>query len=136
MNLFPGTLTSKNGQPVFQLDATNTLDSEPLSVLLNNDQAHRLTPHIGKPLIMGLRPEHVLEQQATPSGSPGFSVEANVELVELLGAEAHLHLSAGPRTFIAKVRANTCARATQRIPITFDLPHAHFFEPETGKSLK
>jgi multiple sugar transport system ATP-binding protein len=135
MNLFPGTLTSKNGQPVFQLDATNTLDSEPLSVLLNNDQAHRLTPHIGKPLIMGLRPEHVLEQQAAPS-APAFSVEATVELVELLGAEAHLHLSAGPRTFIAKVRANTSARATQRIPITFDLPHAHFFEPETGKSLQ
>jgi multiple sugar transport system ATP-binding protein len=134
MNLFPGILGSKDGQPVFQLDSAKYPGSEPLSLLLDADHAHRLTAHVGKPLIMGVRPEHVLEQQASQS-APGFSVEATVELVELLGAEAHLHLSAGPRTFIAKVRANTSARATQRIPITFDLPHAHFFEPDTGKAV-
>ena len=136
MNFFPGTLLNKNGQTVFQLDPTKNPGSEPLSLSLNDNHASRLAPHLGKPLIMGLRPEHIHEQHADqPSGASGLSVEATVELVELLGAEAHLHLSAGPRTFIAKVRANTSARATQRIPITFDLPHAHFFEPDTGKAV-
>jgi multiple sugar transport system ATP-binding protein len=134
MNLFRGTLESKNGQAVFQLGPAENL--EPLSLSLNDNHASRLAPHLGKPLIMGLRPEHIHEQHADqPSGASGLSVEATVELVELLGAEAHLHLSAGPRTFIAKVRANTSARPNQRIPITFDLPHAHFFEPESGKTL-
>jgi multiple sugar transport system ATP-binding protein len=132
MNLFPGTIASKNGRTVFQLDPAKDSSSESQSLPLNDDHARRLASHAGKPLLMGLRPEHILEQSAAP---PGPRLEATVELVELLGAEAHLHLAAGSRTFIARVRTNTAARATQRIPITFDMPQAHFFEPETGKAL-
>jgi multiple sugar transport system ATP-binding protein len=133
MNFFSGKFASVAGQPVFHFDSVKSL--EPVSVPVTDEQARRLVPRAGRPLVLGLRPEHILEAQAA-GATQGFKIEAAVELVEFLGAEAHVHLSAGSQAFQAKARASTSVQPNHRIPIYLEMSHAHFFDPETGEALR
>ncbi len=133
MNFFPGMLANRDSLAVFKMEGAEGSNTEPLLAVLDNEQVRRLTPYKGKPLILGVRPEHIFER-ATEETS-GVRVQGTVELVEFLGAEAHVHLSAGGQSFLAKVRASTSVRAGQEIAVGFDMTEAHFFVRESGKAV-
>ena len=65
---------------------------------------------------------------------PG-AVLATVTTVERLGAETHLHLRTGEHEFIARAPGRAEVKPKQKLPVTFDLSHAHFFDPATEQSL-
>ncbi len=93
----------------------------------------RLADYIDKPLILGLRPEDIHCHPGTPPLEN--VVPARVEVVEPLGAETYLHLTAGAQAFIARVPPATQAEVNQPLTLVFDMAQAHFFDPVTEQAV-
>jgi multiple sugar transport system ATP-binding protein len=98
---------------------------------LDGELARRAAPHAGRPLVLGLRPEHLAEAAAGPGVFP-----VEVDLVEPMGAETLLHLRAGAAALVARVKPTDRVARGQRIPIAPDLAHAHLFDPATEQVLR
>ncbi len=73
----------------------------------------------------GIRPEDVV---LVPAGTAG-SIPAEVALVELLGAHAHLHLDAGPHRLIAVVSGADAPAKGTPVHVRLDPARAHRFDP-------
>jgi ABC-type sugar transport system ATPase subunit len=74
----------------------------------------------------GIRPEDVV---LVPAGSAG-SIPAEVALVELLGAHAHLHLDAGPHRLIAVVSGADAPAKGAPVHLRLDPARAHLFDAD------
>ena len=73
---------------------------------------------------LGFRPEDVV---LVPAGTAG-SIPAQVALVELLGAHAHLHLDAGTQRLIAIVSGADAPAAGTPVHVSLDPARAHRFD--------
>jgi multiple sugar transport system ATP-binding protein len=73
---------------------------------------------------LGVRPEDLV---LMPAGTAD-AIPAEVALVELLGAQAHVHLDAGPRRLVAVVPGGDAPPAGTRVHVRFDPARAHRFD--------
>jgi multiple sugar transport system ATP-binding protein len=89
---------------------------------------------LGKPLLLGIRPEDIeLAQFANTDGSTG-SFPAIVDIVEPMGAETNLYLQTGAHTVVCRSqRALDHREAGHRLQFGMNLKKAHLFEPASGK---
>jgi multiple sugar transport system ATP-binding protein len=98
---------------------------------LTGDIARRAATPAGRPLTLGLRPEHLAESAAPGAGS----FIAEVDLVEPMGAETLLYLRVGAATLIARVKPTDRITRGQRLHVAPELAHAHLFDPVTEQVL-
>jgi multiple sugar transport system ATP-binding protein len=130
MNLFHGTLEGAG-------DRLEFVEREPagggLRLALPAAMAARGAKHQGRPVVLGLRPEHVREA-ALRSGADVLA-EVRVELLEPMGAEAFLHVTTGATALIARVAPASRFEPGQRVQLAFALERAHLFDAETGRVL-
>ena len=89
----------------------------------------------GKKLIFGIRPEDINTEAAFLETFPDSVVHAKISVSELLGSESHLYCQVADNEFIAKVDARDYLKAGADIDLGFDLNKAHFFDPETEKTV-
>ena len=89
----------------------------------------------GKKLIFGIRPEDINTEGAFLETFPDSVVHAKISVSELLGSESHLYCQVADNEFIAKVDARDYLKAGAGIDLGFDLNKAHFFDPETEKTV-
>ena len=111
-----------------------------------------LREHEGEDLIVGFRPEDLEDVQFASDSDPGHRLEAEVALVEALGAELIVHfeldavrVDAGDPDAVDEIGQNTVgigrfnprstARAGQHIEIAVDVENLHFFDAETRDSI-
>jgi multiple sugar transport system ATP-binding protein len=87
----------------------------------------------GADVLVGIRPEDLHDD--TPNGGEMASLNARVEVVEPLGSDAYLNVSAGESSLVARVSGRTTARPGDNITLWVDLQHVHAFDPETEASL-
>ena len=94
-----------------------------------------LSGHIGRRVILGIRPEHI--HYASSARGPGESedVSANVDLVEPMGHETLLYLTVGRASCVARVSAHPVPSVDEEVRLAFDLSAVHFFDRETGSAL-
>ncbi len=94
-----------------------------------------LTGHIGRRVILGIRPEHI--HYASSARGPGESenVSANVDLVEPMGHETLLYLTVGRASCVARVTADPVPSVDEEVRLAFDLSYVHFFDRETEAAL-
>jgi multiple sugar transport system ATP-binding protein len=136
MNFCEGTLLGKGDALVFQ----ETISSEAavsnrLTVLLGNASVPTLQGYVGKQVVFGIRPEHVVCQPCLSEPAPERSMEAVVEVVQSLGSEAYLHLAGRTHSFVARVPATDHFSVNQRVALAFDVRHAHLFDPTSGAAI-
>jgi multiple sugar transport system ATP-binding protein len=87
----------------------------------------------GRPVIMGVRPEHL----ALGDGAPGRAFAARVEVVEQLGAEIVLETRVGDtRVTVARVEPEAAIRAGDQIRLSVPPGRLHFFDPETEAAIR
>lgn len=91
--------------------------------------------HIGQKVIMGIRPEHVHDEERYLEAMPEYVIDANVEVTELMGAETYLYLDVEGSKFTAKVAPTSTAQADDKIKICIDLQNMHLFDKETEKTI-
>jgi multiple sugar transport system ATP-binding protein len=97
-----------------------------------SSRATRYAPYADKPMIFGLRPEHLT--QYDEEAKPGVSrLNAPVDVVEPMGMETMVHFFVNNVAICARVDPSTPAEAGKLLPIAADLNQMHLIDPESGK---
>jgi multiple sugar transport system ATP-binding protein len=89
----------------------------------------------GREVILGVRPEDI-DDLANAQQNGHLPVEARVEVVEFLGNELQLQLSADGQTFVARVNTNTQTRPGSNLRVGFNLKKLHVFDKVTEAALR
>jgi multiple sugar transport system ATP-binding protein len=129
MNFFAGTLARNGSGMVFRTEIDG------FTVHLENQMAARLTGHADKKIILGLRPENILEKSRSPDSPSEWGSDALTENIEPMGAETHLHATIGANSFVVRLPGGWRMEHREKIPLVFDMRHAHFFDAATGKEI-
>ncbi len=90
-----------------------------------------LEAYVGKEVIMGIRPEHVHNEEDLIETHKDGIVEANVEVTELMGAETYLYMNCEGQTINARVAPTNTARPGDRIKIALEPTKIHLFDKDT-----
>jgi multiple sugar transport system ATP-binding protein len=111
-------------------------------------RAGPLQAHDGRPVTLGVRPEHLSFQGiaprfagAAPSGDAGdshvSSIKASVALVEPLGDSINVHLAGGHgEPIVARMSPTTSLSAGQEVNLVLDMTRAYIFgADERGERL-
>ena len=88
-----------------------------------------------KPVIAGIRPEHISDEEMYIQNNKEGVVEAKVEVTELMGAETYLYLDCEGHSLTARVDPSTEARSGDVIKIALDPAKIHLFDKETEKTI-
>ena len=86
----------------------------------------------GKKLVAGFRPEHL---EIGEMGSESATFQARAEVVEYLGNEELLHVSAANQDVVAIVSSEHRVRPGDVLKLTLPLSKLHLFDSETGEAL-
>ncbi|WP_422124255.1 ABC transporter ATP-binding protein [Planococcus sp. X10-3] len=126
MNFFEGTISDGN---FLVDDKTVAIPAETAAML-------KELGYEGKPIALGIRPEHIHVNNEDLSGVPASEFEAEITVAELTGAETILYAVYADQEFIARVDADTTIEAGHTATLAFDMSHVHFFDMETGERVK
>jgi len=83
---------------------------------------------LNREVILGIRPEHLEEHSFADKSVFSETFNAVVDVVETLGAEIQLDVTAGEHTFIARVDARSAASRHAAIELAVNMDKIHFFE--------
>jgi multiple sugar transport system ATP-binding protein len=128
MNFMDGKLEQAGAGIVFK-------DENGLAVPIGEDSAKKLTGHVGKEVRMGIRPEHVHDQDSALRLALAAPLTAQVDVIEALGHEKVIYFSAGAHHFIGKLEAHVPVEIGQKIQLAFDANKVHVFDKGSGKNL-
>jgi multiple sugar transport system ATP-binding protein len=124
MNLITGVIVAEGGSLSFEeASGQNGFRSR-------LDRAHEKELHafIGRPIIMGVRPEQIAI--VTDDGSDRVSVI--VERIEQSGADVYLTVRTVAQRLLARTSPDTKAQVGSNLCIRFAASATHFFDPKTG----
>lgn len=100
-------------------------------IQLTDDQKARLVPYEGKEVVLGIRPEHVTDENGAYDVTHAHRVPAHIEVAELTGAEQILYANLEGQDFIGRVDAQNGVERGQNVDLIFHMERAHFFDKET-----
>jgi multiple sugar transport system ATP-binding protein len=89
----------------------------------------------GRPVVLGLRPEHLVPEGHGVRPANGFDFAADVAFADLLGSETILFIELGGKEVLARMQNPRMIRPGERLNFRVDLDRAHLFDPGTGNSL-
>jgi multiple sugar transport system ATP-binding protein len=119
MNFFDGVLVQESDGMYFK--------GSDMKVKVEEGQVSKLKAYGKDQVVMGIRPEHIQDAAFAVSPDPQALIQANVEVVEPMGAEVYLYLSIGSDNFIARVDSHEQAQVNQTVSLALDMSHASFF---------
>jgi multiple sugar transport system ATP-binding protein len=128
MNFFKSKLVKSDGK-LF-------VDGQTFKVEVPTERLNVYSNHIGKDIILGVRPEDILDPHYCPPGIFAQPVEGKVEVTELMGNEVFLYVSTGEHNFVARVDPRTGARMGDHTQIVFNMNNMHLFDPDTEKAIR
>jgi len=129
MNFINGTLTMKGEDMYFNF--------EDKSIKLPAEKANNpaLKVYIDQEVIVGLRPECLHDQPAQVEAFADSTIDAYVDVTELMGAEIYLYLNVGETNLIARVSSRSTSRAGDTIRVAFDTSRIHIFDKDTERCI-
>ena len=90
-----------------------------------------LVPYEDKPVIMGIRPEHIHDEDMYTTTMTDGLIKAKVEVTELMGAETYLYMNCEGQSINARVSPTNTARPGDKITIAFETAKIHLFDKDT-----
>ncbi len=128
MNFFPGKLVLE--------DSHVWLDTNHFRLKLPDEASSRYAKYLEREVIMGIRPEDISDNPPiAAAGQAHEQIVARVEVLEVLGPEVVLGLSAGGHPLRARVKSDTKARLYQDIQLFFPIDRIHIFDAETEEAI-
>jgi multiple sugar transport system ATP-binding protein len=122
MNLVPGTVVREAESVAFRMRGTET------NVTLAPAWHAPLQPHVGRDVLLGIRPEDL--RLAGAGGIP-----ATVELAEPLGNEILLHARTAGVELTARLPPGVPPASGSAVHLAADPARVHFFDPATGLAM-
>ncbi|MBI4325981.1 MAG: sn-glycerol-3-phosphate ABC transporter ATP-binding protein UgpC [Chloroflexi bacterium] len=136
MNFFQGAIAGDGRRLWFaEPDQAGGQQQPRFRLAVSEPIAPKLLDRLGKPVILGLRPEDIAVASGLEEAGRADVAEARIEVVEPMGSETFLYLTAGAYSFVARVPADARPEVNQVVRLKFDLCRAHFFDPDTEKAL-
>lgn len=128
MNMIDGSIQRENGALRFR-DSANSL-----SLAVAPAHADALSPYVGKPVTLGIRPENFVEN---PSQVPvdGKSITARVEVVEPMGAEIYLYVAVGKHSLTARISSDREPAVDATHVLDVSMERAHFFDQASEQAI-
>ena len=111
------------------------LSGDGFKVMVPAAWGNSVEQYLEREVVFGIRPEHIHDEPAVVEGLSNSSFKATIELVEVLGFEAYLHLKAGNSDLLARVNARRGFKEGEQITLAFDPNHFQLFDPATEKVL-
>jgi len=104
-----------------------------LPVLSDRFAVSTIAPYEGKEVMLGIRPEDLhLEPVYMDQPTTGV-IDAEVDLVELMGAEIYLYLNSGDSKLIVTAPSRSKAKDGEQIKLAVDCNKIHLFDLDTEK---
>jgi multiple sugar transport system ATP-binding protein len=130
MNFFPGAkVASQDGTAKVVLESIGQVTVPPLYT----EQARAAA---GKNLTFGVRPSHL--EDAALVGSDGASqsvINGTVDVVENLGNELQVYLTAGGKNVVATLDPRSRVSAGSKVRLYVESENIHLFDTETGLAI-
>jgi len=112
------------------------IDGGTFKLLVPASKAGPYADHLGKQVVLGVRPEDIHDPEYAPPGITGAPVQTRVDVTELMGNEIFLYLLSGTKSFIARVDPRTSARVGQDISVLFNMDNIHVFYRDTEIAIR
>jgi multiple sugar transport system ATP-binding protein len=120
MNFLDGGITTENNAVSF-----NTTNGDTLK--LSDDPGKGYSKLIGKPIVLGIRPEHMATDQISDA-----IVKLSVKSIEPLGPHTMLIGSVGTADFTAQMPADIQVSPDDQVGVPIDISKIHLFDKTTG----
>ena len=78
-------------------------------------------------VLLGIRPENTLLAESSEN-----SIDAKIEICELMGDSSYIHLKSGKDNIICKYPSLFTGEKGENVKITFDMTKALFFDRDSG----
>lgn len=127
MNFFDTTVAGSREDMV--------LDTGSFKIPLKGAQRDKLASYMGRTVVMGIRPEDIHDRDFAPSAFNGAPVQAQVDVMEPMGAEIYLYLMSGKSSYVARVDPRSQARPGNSLQVMMNLDRVHIFDKENEKAI-
>jgi len=105
-----------------------SVEAAGIKLAMGAADARALAPYNGRPVIMGVRPEHL----ALGDGGSGQTFDARVDVIEQLGSEILLETKVGNHgVTVARVAPETKIASGDQVRLSAQPGRLHFFDLET-----
>ncbi|GAB4526673.1 MAG: hypothetical protein OHK0046_43730 [Anaerolineae bacterium] len=118
-----------------QGDSGLTVDTGVFQLNIPASRAEPYRSHIGRKVVLGIRPEDIHDAEYQPPGIIPSNIEAQVDVIEQMGNEMILYMTNGGKNFIARVDPRTKARIGNTMGMVVNMDNMHLFDSETELSL-
>ena len=88
-------------------------------------------PYVGKPVTLGLRAEDFRTEDIVLANASESTIEATVDIAELMGAEIFLYTDCQGTKITVKAPSRVQAKAGDTVKLAIDLNKMHIFDKET-----
>ena len=125
-NLFVASFIGRPPMNLFDVEVSkDKLVGDGFEYALSAEQQKLLSGYIGKKIVLGVRPEHVVE---------GGNITLNVTNNENLGQNTLVHGHIGKKLVVAKIRRWCTYKYGDVVSVGFDT--VHFFDKETTNAIR
>ncbi|MBV8814478.1 MAG: sn-glycerol-3-phosphate ABC transporter ATP-binding protein UgpC [Verrucomicrobia bacterium] len=129
MNLLKGKIERRDGGLVF----AETAEQNAVSVPLIGQVEALGSKLLDKPVIFGVRPEHLTEESKNGSHVP---VASSVDIAEPMGSESLVYLKAGTGNLIARIHGEALYEMGQPLTVYVNMEKVLLFDSETEKVIR
>ena len=124
MNFFDGKLV-KDSDEMF-------VDLNTIKVKVPSERQDKYEELVGKDIIFGIRPEDIHNPQYAPPSIIAETVDAEVDVTELMGNEIFLYMLNGDHNFVGRVDPRTRVEMGDKIQVAFNMDNMHIFDPNSN----
>ena len=128
MNLLKGKVEKGDGGLIFK----ETADENAVTIPLKGAVEAVAAKVVGKPIVLGIRPEHLTEESKNGSTAP---VSSTIDIAEPMGSESLVYMRAGTGNLIARIHGEALYHMGQPITVYVNLDKVALFDVETESVL-
>ncbi len=129
MNFMDATLVDRDGKVA--------VDCGDFILEVPEDRQNLYRQHLGKEVIFGVRPEDTHDPEYAPPGINKATIEAKVDVTELMGNEIIVYLTTEhiPQ-ILGRFDPRTSARVGNTMQIAFNMDRMHIFDKQTEMAIR
>jgi multiple sugar transport system ATP-binding protein len=128
MNLLKGKVEKIDGGLAFVEEAKE----HSLTVPLRGHLETLASKYVGKPIVFGIRPEH-LSNEVSADHIP---ITATIEISEPMGSESIVYFKAATGSLIARVPGEHIYHPGEQLTVQLNMEKVHLFDAQTEKVIK
>ncbi|NJP05878.1 MAG: hypothetical protein HC837_09775 [Chloroflexaceae bacterium] len=99
-------------------------------------KAQQLAAYAGRPIILGMRPEHIHDPAYVPPGLHEHArVQALVSVTERMGSEIYVHLERDGTSFVGRFDPRSSVQTGALAEAVLDMQNMYVFDRETEQAL-